>query len=165
MYAATLALAAASYPHEPARSSTSICTSMPINLGWLGNNPSHQYSNCAITNFRILDGVDPAVECRASCCTNTECRSWGLDIEHQGNAPGCVDGKPCCWLDKCAGLEQSLLKNCSWGCVSGRSGRADDPTQCKTCTSASCNMCAAGPPPPPPPPSPPTTGRFTVDLG
>ena len=98
------------------------------------------------------------------CCTNPACRSWGLDIAHQGSAPGCVDGKPCCWLDKCAGLEQPLLKNCSWGCVSGRSGRADDPTQCKACTSTSCAVCAAGPPPPPSP-SPPTTGSFTVDLG
>ena len=58
--------------------------------------------------------------------------------------------KPCCWLERCAGLAPEHTSNCSWGCVSGQSGRKDDPSQCKQCTSTQCTRCE-GPPPPPPP--------------
>eukprot|EP01047_Picozoa_sp_COSAG01_P006441 COSAG01_NODE_232_length_21016_cov_51.558876_26_plen_86_part_01 len=62
-------------------------------------------------------------------------------MKHPGTSAGCLAGKPCCWLERCSGLDAAHLTNCSWGCLSGQAGRADDPAQCGHCTAARCDSC------------------------
>ena len=168
------------------------CEQMPIRHGFGNRSVPGTLDNCAIGNLPLPESPDPAAACRAACCANSACRSWGLDIKHPGNAAGCSAGKPCCWLERCSGLDGDHLTNCSWGCVSGQAGRKDDPALCGHCTATSCNSCdgpaPAAPPcsthhtaadcsvwgcvwnktaspqcsPPPPPPAPPPV--ISLDL-
>ena len=135
------------------------CASLGWDEGWLGHsgrvNPGQDMTGCLLSNHQQPGAPDPAA-CRAACCNDTRCRSWGLDLRHPGDLNGCADGTPCCWLERCVGLSAAAKSNCSWGCVSGRSGRADDPQQCGKCTDTSCACCgAACAAPGPLPPSPP----------
>ena len=115
------------------------CEAMPIRPGF-GNAASY-YGGCAISHHQ-QPGVPDAAACRAACCANTECRSWGLDLKYPaaGDA-SCALGKPCCWLERCAGLDAAHSQNCSYGCVSGRSGRPDPPSACSSCTAETCVSC------------------------
>jgi hypothetical protein len=123
------------------------CEQMPIRHGFGNRSAKVSMQNCALGHFPLPEAPDPAVACRAACCANSACRSWGLDVKHPGNGKGCSAGKPCCWLERCSGLDAEHLTNCSWGCVSGQAGRADDPAQCGQCKATSCESCAAvGPP-------------------
>jgi hypothetical protein len=117
------------------------CEQMPIRHGFGNRSVPGTLDNCAIGNLPLPESPDPAAACRAACCANSACRSWGLDIKHPGNAAGCSAGKPCCWLERCSGLDAAHLTNCSWGCLSGQAGRADDPAQCGHCTAARCDSC------------------------
>ena len=139
------------------------CEQMPIRQGFGNRSESDTMANCAIANFPLPAAPDPATVCRAACCENGACRSWGLDLRHPGNSAGCTDGKPCCWLERCNGLALEHLTNCSWGCVSGQAGRADDPKQCSTCTATECAKCE-GPPPPGPPACSAHTTAATCSL-
>ena len=135
------------------------CASLGWDEGWLGHsgrvNPGQDMTGCLLSNHQQPGAPDPAA-CRAACCNDTRCRSWGLDLRHPGSSNGCADGTPCCWLERCVGLSAASKSNCSWGCVSGRSGRADDPQQCGKCTDTSCACCGASCSAPRPlPPSPP----------
>jgi hypothetical protein len=132
------------------------CEQMPIRQGFANrySSPPSSYIGCAIRNFEQPGpAADPAA-CRKACCDEPECRSWGLDLKHPGDASGCRAGTPCCWLERCTALAPEHLSNCSWGCVSGTAGRKDDPSHCKGCTSTSCAACSGGPPPPLPPQCP-----------
>jgi hypothetical protein len=123
------------------------CEQMPIRHGFGNRSAKVSMQDCALGHFPLPEAPDPAAACRAACCANSACRSWGLDVKHPGNAKGCSAGKPCCWLERCTGLDAEHLTNCSWGCVSGQAGRADDPAQCGQCKATSCESCeAAGPP-------------------
>ena len=125
-----------------------ICEKMPIVPGF-GNNRSHN-SGCAIRHFQQdTPAADPSA-CRAACCAEDECRSWGLDMRYPfGGDSSCALDKPCCWLERCTGLSPEYNDNCSYGCVSGKSGRVDDPASCLGCTATSCRSCPAPPPRPP----------------
>ena len=116
------------------------CESMPIRFGF-GNAASH-YSGCAISHQQ-QPGAPDAAACRAACCANSECRSWGLDFKYPTSGDGsCALGKPCCWLERCAGLDAAHSRNCSYGCVSGHSGRPDPPGGvCSSCTAETCVSC------------------------
>eukprot|EP01043_Picozoa_sp_COSAG02_P042236 COSAG02_NODE_3574_length_6538_cov_261.862137_2_plen_985_part_00 len=122
------------------------CNQMAIHHGFGNRSMPVDMHNCAIGNFPLPESPDPAVACRAACCANSACRSWGMDVKHPGNSEGCLAGKPCCWLERCSGVDAEHLTNCSWGCVSGQAGRADDPSQCGHCTAIACESCEAPPP-------------------
>eukprot|EP01050_Picozoa_sp_SAG11_P017298 SAG11_NODE_2479_length_3311_cov_1.926526_1_plen_710_part_10 len=154
--AAMAMLPAAVVPTVPTSELPSRCEQMPIRNGF-GRRGSF-YTGCAIRHFQ--QPIADAEGCRAACCADKDCRSWGLDLRYPGSddvAGGavqstCANGKPCCWLERCTGLDAQHSANCTYGCVSGWTGRPDDPAAgCSTCTAESCPSCIAPPPPPPPP--------------
>jgi len=118
------------------------CETMPIHPGFGNAATSSFYFRCAISHHQ-QPGAPDAAACRAACCANAECRSWGLDLKFPtGGDAGCALGKPCCWLERCAGLDAAHSQNCSYGCVSGRSGRPDPPGGfCSGCTAETCGSC------------------------
>ena len=132
---------------EQAPSLATSCLQMLIVPGF-GNNHSH-YSGCAIRHFQQAGAPDPSA-CRAACCAEDGCRSWGLDFRYPMSDSSCGFGKPCCWLERCTGLAPAHSTNCSYGCVSGHAGRADNPATCASCTAESCLSCPPAPAPPPP---------------
>ena len=70
------------------------CQAMPIRPGF--GNTASTYFHCAISHHQ-QPGAPDAAACRAACCDNAECRSWGLDLKFpRGGDAGCALGKPCC---------------------------------------------------------------------
>ena len=127
------------------------CEQMPILLihpGFGNSQTKSFYTGCTIKHFQQPGSPKPEA-CRAACCANPECRSWGLDLRYPGSDSSCATGQPCCWLERCTGLASVRSTNCSYGCVSGQAGRVDDPAVCKPCTSEVCASCLPAPPPPP----------------
>ena len=138
------------------------CQAMPIRPGF--GNTASTYFHCALSHHQ-QPGAPDAAACRAACCANAECRSWGLDLRFpRGGDAGCALGEPCCWLERCAGLDAAHSQNCSYGCVSGRSGRPDPPGgSCSGCTAETCGSCPVLPATCPKPSVPENVARTACD--
>ena len=50
---------------------------------------------------------DLAVQCRARCCADGRCKSWGISLRSPASFLNCTVGSTCCWLKSVA---RPLLK-------------------------------------------------------
>jgi hypothetical protein len=113
------------------------------------------------TNHPVVsasNGSHGAALCRASCCADSACAFWGLDVSMPtaGKVMNCGHGQMCCWLKHAAGAGpiSKAQPNTSF---TGSSGRAPSPPPPPAPTPPT--------PPPPPPPPFPSPLRLIFSLG
>ena len=118
----------------PAATVATTCLAQPIASG---GRAGGDYANHPVTG--AANASHGAELCRASCCADTRCNFWGLDVSMPTahKVYNCSHGQMCCWLK--AKDASAPGAQCPWGCFTGSAGRTPQPQP--------------SPPPPPPPPA------------
>ena len=95
---------------------SALCATQKYNIGQ--ERSGGDYENFVMSpNASTAKPDDLAVQCRARCCADGRCKSWGISLRSPANYLNCTVGSTCCWLKGVASKQAPC--GGSYGCITG----------------------------------------------